>query len=366
MANLAYSIFDVKAMTDAIASDTFPTHDFEFPFDNQLYRVDMSTLGELLKDFNEQSPADESRSARIARIKREIEPIVVQILTVIKGKEQAEGMLAGIPAVAPTHYKWFAQFRQDKSKTDQIAGAFMIIGMTRAGKSEYLFGQGQPDIVFRHNEPFEVYDVNSDVVHITGFPATLLGAVVANLLGARSAIDSMRGVVSGLSGSAREGGVLNRLFPTQTGINNIFANFACVIPVVLNPMVQSVDALRTIFDDTGSSVSAMVLIDDAKVVGSEIRSWSGRLVEPVSQESWSLLGSRFAGSGSMWRDPQLEGPRSPVRVFDPSKQAEIPTVAEPVSPNVETSHDMSDLPSIEYDDEDDLRDPIIFTPSKLR
>lgn len=176
---------------------------------------------------------------------------------------------------------------------DQLPGSPFVVGGTGSGKTLFIRDL-KPDVTIRMSEPVEDIDYSEEfnTISVASFDDMLTASIVLGLLGLRVAVDSIRAIMYAIKGPATSGGIVATAYNLLTSINNVYAHYNIVCPIVINPMTKKEDVEDVYIRAAASSVGA-VHMEDGKVASMQYRSAKGRRFDvdysvstPTDVEAW--------------------------------------------------------------------------------
>lgn len=195
----------------------------------------------------------------------------------------------GVKIVNPPHALYSAELIWDSfhwPTANIMGGAVLIIGDTGAGKTYSMVNSYEVDIFVRYSEPQEQADMAHNVVPARSLFEAVSIVMALGVLGAQTAIDSLRSLVYTLRGNAVAGGMSGSMYDVTTQLNNMFAEVGIVSLLALNPLASAkkdrdgdVDASATedLVRKLASGVAGAIhLHDNGKVKSQTYRLTNGR------------------------------------------------------------------------------------------
>lgn len=174
-----------------------------------------------------------------------------------------------------------------------VPGGTAVMGEMESGKTRFVLTTSGADIVFRISEPLENIDEEDFSVPLDSYVATVCGVIAYALCDAKVAIDSLRGLMYNLQGDATEGGVKSGLYDLLTFLNNLFAEIGATVIMTINPMSSTGTKVDGIYKRVGSSLAAILLMQDGSIAKSSYRNDQGRRVPVVDSIADSVPGAQL-------------------------------------------------------------------------
>lgn len=179
----------------------------------------------------------------------------------------------------------------DLSRTSSAcnAGVAAIVGSTGSGKTTHIMRNMDKALVIRFGEPSERIDYFSAekysyVYNASDIAEVLMLSMITSSLGVSVYVDSIRSLMSDLSGGLGKEGIPTKLYTLLTTINNVFANIGSMVYIAVNPMATDELISKDLFPKISSAVASAFFIADSQIKRSSVRRLTGRSIEDAAND----------------------------------------------------------------------------------